>query len=96
MVLVDHDVDAKLVGKHPVLAGLPLEWEVPKEELYYSDKVWPTATPLGEAMSTDRNAMQTCIWTNQYGKTRVFNRVILNWRCVLASLFSVGFKIESR
>ena len=66
----------KLVGKHPVLAGLPLEWEVPKEELYYSDKVWSTATPLGEAMSTDRNAMQTCIWTNQYGKTRVFDRLL--------------------
>lgn len=66
----------KLKGKHPILAGMPLEWEVPKEELYYSDKVWSTATPLGEAMSTDRNAMQTCIWTNQFGKTRVFGTTI--------------------
>ena len=49
---------------------------MPKEELYYSDKVWPSATSLGEAMSTDRNAMQTCIWTNQFGKTRVFGTTI--------------------
>ncbi len=66
----------RLLGNHPVLAGLPREWAVPKEELSYSDKVWPTATPLGEAMSTDRNAMQTCIWTNQYDKTRVFGTTI--------------------
>lgn len=67
---------AKLLKEHPVLAGLPREWEVPKEELYYCDKIWPTATPLVEAMSTDRNAMQTCVWTNQYGKARVFGTTI--------------------
>lgn len=66
----------RLLGSHPILAGMPREWAVPKEELYYSDKVWPTATPLGEALSTDRNALQTCIWTNQYGPTRVFATTI--------------------
>jgi len=66
----------KLLGDHPVLTGLPREWQVPMEELYYSDKVWPTATRLGEAMSTDRNALQTCIWTNEYGRTRVFGTTI--------------------
>ena len=67
---------AKMVGKHPILHGLPLEWAVPKEELYYCDKVWPTATPLAEAMSTERKSMQTCIWTNQYGTSRVFGTTI--------------------
>ncbi|MFM8282317.1 MAG: ThuA domain-containing protein [Planctomycetaceae bacterium] len=66
----------RLLGDHPVLAGMPREWAVPKEELYYSDTVWPTATPLGEALSTDRNALQTCIWTNRYGSTRVFATTI--------------------
>jgi type 1 glutamine amidotransferase len=61
---------------HPVLAGLPAEWALPKEELYFIDKLWPTATPLVEAMSRERKSMQTVIWTNQFGKARVFATTI--------------------
>lgn len=67
---------AKTIAKHPVLAGLPAEWQLPKDELYYIDKLWPTATSLVEGMSEERNAMQTVVWTNQFGKARVFGTTI--------------------
>jgi len=65
-----------LKPEHPIMKGFGEKWKTPKEELYYCDKVWPTATPLAEAYSTDRNANQTCIWTNQYGDTRVFGTTL--------------------
>ena len=65
-----------LKSEHPVMKGFGEKWQTPKEELYYCDKVWPNATPLGEAFSTDRNANQTCIWTNLYCNTRVFGTTI--------------------
>ncbi len=61
---------------HPILAGLPAEWQLPKDELYYIDKVWPTATPLVEAPSRERKSMQTVVWTNEFGKARVFGTTI--------------------
>jgi type 1 glutamine amidotransferase len=67
---------AKTIAEHPVLAGLPKEWQLPKDELYYIDKLWPTATPLVEGMSEERKKMQTVIWTNQYGNARVFGTTI--------------------
>jgi type 1 glutamine amidotransferase len=67
---------AKIVADHPTLRGLPANWEIPHEELYFCAKVWPTATPLAEAMSREKNAMQTVIWTNQAGKARVFGTTI--------------------
>jgi type 1 glutamine amidotransferase len=71
-----YEYTARSVAEHPVLAGLPREWKVPKDELYYIDKLWPTATPLVEARSEERQAMQTVVWTNQYGKARVFGTTI--------------------
>ena len=59
-----------------MLEGLPREWKVPKDELYFVDKLWPSATPLVEARSEERQAMQTVVWTNQYGKARVFGTTI--------------------
>ncbi|MFM8986377.1 MAG: ThuA domain-containing protein [Planctomycetia bacterium] len=67
---------AHTIAEHPVLRGLPREWAVPKDELYYIDKLWPGATPLVEAKSEERQAMQTVVWTNQYGKARVFGTTI--------------------
>jgi len=71
-----YEYTARTIAEHPVLRGLPREWKVPKDELYYIDKLWPTATPLVEARSEERQAMQTVVWTNQYGKARVFGTTI--------------------
>jgi type 1 glutamine amidotransferase len=71
-----YEYTAHLIADHPILAGLPREWKLPKEELYYCDKLFPTATPLAEAMSRERNANQTVAWTNDYHGTRVFGTTI--------------------
>jgi len=71
-----YDYTANLVTDHPILKGLPKEWKLPKEEMYYCDKLFPSAKPLAEAMSRERKSNQTIIWTNDYGKTRVFGTTI--------------------
>ena len=67
---------ARTVAEHPVVRGLPKEWQLPQEELYYVDKLWPTATALAEGMSQVRQALQPVIWVNQYEKARVFATTI--------------------
>ena len=71
-----YEYTARTIADHPVLRGLPREWALPEDELYFIDKVWPTATPLVEAESRERKSMQTVVWTNQYGKARVFGTTI--------------------
>jgi len=61
---------------HPIMRGFGEKWTTPKGELYYSVKVFPTATPLAHAPRKSDNKPQVCIWTNQYGKTRVFATTI--------------------
>jgi len=71
-----YEYTAHIVADHPIVKGLPKAWNLPKEELYFCDKLFETAKPLAEAMSRERNAMQTVAWTNEYGKTRVFGTTI--------------------
>jgi type 1 glutamine amidotransferase len=66
----------QVLGDHPIVRGLPPTWELPKEELYYCDRVWPAAEPLAEAMSRERESMQTVVWTNEAGKARVFGTTL--------------------
>jgi|688.fasta_scaffold102954_2 type 1 glutamine amidotransferase len=71
-----YEYTANVIADHPIVNGLPKEWSLPKEELYYCDKLFETAKPLAEAMSRERNAMQTVAWTNEYGRARVFGTTI--------------------
>lgn len=57
---------------HPVMLGFPKEWKTPNGELYVIEKVWPNCTPLAQAMGEDTKQDHTVIWTNQFGKARVF------------------------
>ena len=71
-----YDYTATLIADHPILKGLPKEWKLPKDELYYCDKLFGTARPLAEAMSRERKSNQTVVWTNDYHGTRVFGTTI--------------------
>ena len=71
-----YDYTANLIADHPILKGLPKEWKLPKEEMYFCDKLFPTAKPLAEAMSRERKSNQTVVWTNDYHGTRVFGTTI--------------------
>jgi putative membrane-bound dehydrogenase-like protein len=57
---------------HPIMAGFGERFVVPKGELYHAARVFETATPLAVANRQDNSEPQVCVWTNNYGGTRVF------------------------
>jgi len=57
---------------HPIMAGFPAQWPTPNGELYIIEKVWPNATPLAQAYGEDTQQVHTVVWTNTFGKARVF------------------------
>lgn len=61
---------------HPIMKDFGDKWKTPKGELYHIAKVWDSATPLAEAYSHETKSNHVCIWTNQYGKTRVFGTTV--------------------
>lgn len=61
---------------NPVMEKFGDKWMTPKGELYFIEKLWPTATPLAHAMSRDSKKNEVCIWTNEYRNTRVFGTTI--------------------
>jgi uncharacterized protein len=58
--------------KHKVLSGVPAEWTGPKDELYIIEKVWPKTTVLAVSTSELDGKTHPVVWTNRYGKARVF------------------------
>jgi uncharacterized protein len=57
---------------HPIMRGVPEKWVTTPEELYELERVWPTMTPLAQAHSQESGKTSPLIWTNTYGKARVF------------------------
>jgi len=59
--------------QHPVMKEFPTRWQPPgTDELYVIDRLMPTAEGLADAYGVETRANQVCVWTNQYGKGRVF------------------------
>lgn len=65
-----------LAAEHPIMKGFPAVWTTGKEELYAVEKVWPNAVPLAQAYALDNKKDHPVIWTNTYGKTRVFGTTL--------------------
>jgi type 1 glutamine amidotransferase len=61
---------------HPIMIGFPEVWKTGKEELYAILKVWPNTTPLAQAYALDNKKDHPVIWTNTFGKGRVFGTTI--------------------
>jgi len=57
---------------HPVMRGMPADWVTPKDELYIIEKLWPNATALATSKSEKDGKEHPVLWTNQYGRARVF------------------------
>jgi uncharacterized protein len=57
---------------HPIMRGLPKDWQTSSEELYELERVWPGMTPLAQAYSVESKKRHPIIWTNTHGKARVF------------------------
>jgi type 1 glutamine amidotransferase len=63
--------------EHPIMQGYPKDdWVMKQGELYYIDKVWPNTTPLCTSPSRERKADMVSVWTNTYGKGRVFGTTL--------------------
>lgn len=60
-----------------IMKGFGDKWMTPKGELYFIEKLWPSAKPLAHAMSRDSKKNEVCVWTNMYtDRTRVFGTTI--------------------
>jgi type 1 glutamine amidotransferase len=62
----------KVAPEHPIVKGIPHDWKTPMDELYVIDKLWPNAKALATSVSERDGKTYAVIWTNQYGKARVF------------------------
>ncbi|OYW18602.1 MAG: heme-binding protein, partial [Planctomycetales bacterium 12-60-4] len=65
-------------AEHPIMRGWGPGWANPAGELYWIEKVWPTAHPLAAAKNQEKGNEEVCVWTNAYGpnKTRVFGSTL--------------------
>ena len=72
-----HDSQRPLTVKivatgNPIMEDVPDPWTTSPEELYELERVWPSMTPLAEAYSVETKKSYPVVWTNTYGKARVF------------------------
>jgi len=65
-----------LAPENPIMKGFPAVWTTGKEELYAIEKVWPNAKPLAQAYALDNKKDHAVIWTNTYGKGRIFGTTL--------------------
>jgi putative heme-binding domain-containing protein len=73
-----------LLPTHPIMQDFGKTFIAPKGELYHSIRLFDTATALGQANRQSDKEPQTCIWTNQYGKGRVFATTIGHYNETMA------------
>lgn len=57
---------------HPIMKGIPFNWVSAMDELYIIEKLWPGAMTLATSVSEADGKTYPVVWTNQYGKARVF------------------------
>lgn len=57
---------------HPIMKGFPDGHKTAKDELYVIEKTWPNTTVLATSKSEKTDKEHPVIWTNRYGKSRVF------------------------
>ncbi|MBA2114805.1 DUF7133 domain-containing protein [Bremerella alba] len=63
-------------AKHPIMEGFGPAWTNPQGELYHIAKVWDTAHVLGASKEKNQGDEHACVWTNQYGDTKVFGTTL--------------------
>lgn len=63
-------------NSHPIMTGFPAYWTTPGDELYVIENVWPNCVPLATAYGQDTKQDHPVIWTNTYGKARVFGTTL--------------------
>ncbi|MEJ7736682.1 MAG: ThuA domain-containing protein [Chitinophagaceae bacterium] len=67
-----HYAVTKVDKAHAALASMPDDWVSPMDELYIIEKTWPNTRVLATSVSEKDGKTYPVIWTNQYGKARIF------------------------
>lgn len=57
---------------HPITQGIEANWVTPKDELYIIETTWPKTKVLATSVSEKDGSSHPVLWTNEYGKARVF------------------------
>lgn len=70
--------------KHPILGRFPDRWKTPQGELYQVVATGENCKPLATALSKETKKDEVCVWTNQYGKGRVFGTTIGHYNSEMA------------
>ena len=87
-----HPIKIENMAKdNPIVQGFGDEWTTPQGELYFIDNIGPKTTPLARGFSNDRKDFMTCIWTNEFGKGRVFGTTIGHHNETMASAKYLNF-----
>jgi len=58
--------------EHPAMVGFPQPYQSAKDELYVIKKTWPNTKVLATSDSEKDGKSYPVVWTNTYGKARVF------------------------
>lgn len=66
----------KRAPNHPIMQGFPGSWKTPNGELYVIERSWPETEVLATAYGIDTQVDHPVIWTNTYGKVRVFGTTL--------------------
>jgi putative heme-binding domain-containing protein len=61
---------------HPIMKEFGPAWANPAGELYWIEKIWPTAHPLASSKNKENGHDEVCVWTNQFEKGRVFGTTL--------------------
>ncbi len=61
-----------VASDHPIMDGFPKDYVSPKDELYIVENVWPETKVLATSKSEKDGKTHPVMWTNRYGKARVF------------------------
>ena len=61
-----------VASDHPIMDGFPKDYVSPKDELYIIENVWPETKVLATSKSEKDGKTHPVMWTNRYGKARVF------------------------
>lgn len=65
-----------LAPEHPIMRNFPSSWKTPQGELYMIEQVDDSVTPLARAYGVDTKKHHLTVWTNEYGKGRIFGTTI--------------------
>ena len=70
-----HDVTNR-DPEHPIMKEFGKSWANPAGELYWIEAVGPNTHPLATSKNQEKGNDEVSVWTNQFGKGRVFGTTL--------------------